>query len=149
MADTVKSSGAGNSGADTPTIAAVYAKLPAKDVERARAYYATTLGLSPFSEHDSHLHYEFGGTYFLVFPSRGEASGTHDQFGLVVDDVKATVALLRSRGVTFEEYPAPPGATVTDGIMDRGAVKAAWFKDSEGNLVSVAEFPNGAPFKRR
>lgn len=125
---------------------AVYAKLPAQDVERARAFYAEKLGLTPVGEHAGHLHYRVGGAYFIVFPSTGAPSGTHDQLGLAVDDVAATVARLRSNGVTIEQYPAPPGATVSDGIMDNGFVRAAWFKDSEGNLVSVAQFAGGSPF---
>jgi len=54
----------------------------------------------------------------------------------VVEVVESMVATLRSNGVIFEEYKAPPGASVTDGIMDFGGVKSAWFKDSEGNLLS-------------
>src|SRR3712207_4574410 len=108
-----------------------YAKLPARDVERARAFYADKLNLSPFGEYDSHLFYELGGSHFMVYPSSGAASGTHDQIGFVVEDVEATVARLRSNGVIFEEYEPPPGASATDGIMDFGGVKAAWIKDSE------------------
>lgn len=50
------------------------------------------------------------------------------------------------RDVTFEEYPALPGATMKNRIMDRGSMKAAWFKDTEGNLISIAEFSQGSPF---
>ncbi len=126
-----------------------YAKLPARDVERARAFYADKLDLTPFGEHDSHLFYEVGGSHFMVYPSSGAASGTHDQIGFAVEDVEATVARLRSNGVTFEEYEPPPGASATDGIMDFGGVKAAWFKDSEGNLLSIVEFAGGSPFAAR
>ena len=70
----------------------------------------------------------------------GAASGTHDQIGFVVEDVESMVAMLRSNGVIFDEYEPPPGASATDGIMDFGGVKAAWFKDSEGNLLSIVEF---------
>ncbi len=126
-----------------------YAKLPARDVERARAFYADRLNLTPFGEHNSHLFYEVGGTHFIVYPSSGAASGTHDQLGFVVEDVEAMVARLRSNGVTFEEYEPPPGASATDGIMDFGGVKAAWFKDSEGNLLSIVEFAGGSPFTAR
>jgi predicted enzyme related to lactoylglutathione lyase len=126
-----------------------YAKLPARAVERARAFYADKLNLSPFGEYDSHLFYELGGCHFMVYPSSGAASGTHDQLGFVVEDVEATVARLRSNGVIFEEYEPPLGASATDAIMDFGGVKAAWFKDSEGNLLSVVEFASGSPFAAR
>jgi catechol 2,3-dioxygenase-like lactoylglutathione lyase family enzyme len=131
---------------EAPIISNVYGKLPAQNVERARAFYADKLGLSPYRENAAHLYYEVGGTTFIIFPSVGAPSGTHDQLGLIVDDVEATVARLQSRGVTFEMYPAPPGATMKNGIMDRGSMKAAWFKDTEGNLISIAEFAQGSPF---
>ena len=117
-----------------------YAKLPAQDVERARAFYRDVLGFEPARDHQSHLLYECGGSSFLVFPSSGSPSGTHDQVGFVVDDVEAAAAELRSRGVELETYDAPPGCSFRDGIMDYGPVKAAWFKDSEGNLISIAQF---------
>ncbi|HZT91095.1 MAG TPA: VOC family protein [Gaiellaceae bacterium] len=107
-----------------------YAKLPAQDVERARAFYRDVLGFEPVSEHNGHMRFECGGQQFLVFPSSGKPSGDHDQLGLVVDDVEAAHAELESRGVRFEP----------EGIKDFGIVKAAWFHDSEGNLISINEF---------
>ena len=132
---------------EAPLITDVYGKLPAQNVERARAFYADKLGLTPYREHADHLYYEVGGTTFIIFPSAGAPSGTHDQFGLIVNDVESAVARLHSRGVTFEMYPAPSGASMRNGIMDRGSMKAAWFKDTEGNLISVAEFSQGSPFR--
>src|SRR5919205_3260128 len=72
-----------------------YAKLPARDVGRARAFYADKLNLTPFGEYNSHLYYELEGSHFMVYPSGGAASGTHDQLGFVVDDLESTVATLR------------------------------------------------------
>jgi catechol 2,3-dioxygenase-like lactoylglutathione lyase family enzyme len=131
---------------EAPTFTDAYGKLPAQDVARAKAFYADKLGLAPYREHADHLYYEVGGTTFIIFPSAGAPSGTHDQLGLIVDDVESTVARLQSVGVTVEIYPSPPGATMKNGIMDRGNMKAAWFKDSEGNLLSIAEFSQGSAF---
>ena len=115
-----------------------YAKLPARDVERAGAFYADKLNLTPFGEHNGHLYYDVGGSHFMVYPSSGAASGTHDQLGFVVEDVESLVATLRSNGVILEEYEPPPGASATDGIMDFG-----------GNLLSIVEFAGGSPFAAR
>jgi catechol 2,3-dioxygenase-like lactoylglutathione lyase family enzyme len=120
-----------------------YAKLPAQDVERARAFYRDVLGFEPVRDHENHLLYECGGSSFLLFPSTGSPSGTHDQLGFAVGDIEAAVEELRARGVELEQYEAPPGCTFRDGIMDYGAVRAAWFKDSEGNLLSLAQFVGG------
>ncbi len=97
-----------------PPVTHAYGKLPAKDVGRARAFYAENLGLTPFGEFAENLLYEAGGSTFIIFLSKGAPSGTHDQLGLVVDDLDSVVARLRAKGVTFEEYPAPPGATMTN-----------------------------------
>jgi len=57
----------------------------------------------------------------------------------VVEDLIAQVKELKSRGVAFEEYDIP-GAKTVDSIADRGALKAAWFKDTEGNTIGVIQW---------
>ena len=114
-----------------------YGKLPAQDTERARRFYEEKLGLRPFGERNHHLYYEVGNVRFVVFPSSGTPSGTHDQLGFVVDELEGTMAELRSQGIVFEDYP---GLT-ENSVATFGPMKAAWFKDSEGNLLSLAEQP--------
>jgi catechol 2,3-dioxygenase-like lactoylglutathione lyase family enzyme len=125
---------------NTMEIAGSYAKLPVQDVERARAFYSDALGLEPYFEQHGHMRYAVAGTELLLFPSSGSPSGDHDQFGLVVDDLDAALRHLADRGVPLEVFDAPPGSTIEDGVMVRPEMRAAWFKDSEGNLLSVAEF---------
>src|SRR5436305_2303853 len=103
-----------------------YAKLPAQDIERARRFYDEKLGLQPVHEHHDHLRYDVGGQQFLLFPSSGAPSGAHDQLGFVVDDIEAEVERLEAKGIDFG-----------DGIADLDGLRAAWFKDSEGNLLSM------------
>ena len=111
-----------------------YGKLPAQDIERAKRFYEQKLGLRPFAEHADHLYFDVGGARFMVFPSNGRPSGTHDQVGFVVDDIAGRVAELRRRGVVFEE-----NELTHDGVAELGPVRAASFKDSEGNLLNVIE----------
>jgi extradiol dioxygenase family protein len=127
----------------------IFAKLPAQDVERARSFFADRLELQPAAELNNHLHYEVDGSYFIVFPSNGHPSGTHDQLGLVVDDVRRSVSRLQANGVVFEHPDLPPSVMLDEVIADFGEVRAAWFKDSEGNLISVTEFVGGSPFGGR
>jgi catechol 2,3-dioxygenase-like lactoylglutathione lyase family enzyme len=56
----------------------------------------------------------------------------------VVDDVDAAVAGLRERGVVFEEYDLP-GLRTEGGIATLGPVRAAWFKDPDGNILAVEQ----------
>ena len=120
------------------TDARVGTALPCQDLERAKAWYKENLGLAPSQESPSGVTYECGGgTGFFLFPSSGEPSGTHTQMGLEVADVDAEVADLKSRGLKFEEYDFP-GLKTVDGIADIDGERAAWFKDSEGNLLAIS-----------
>ncbi len=128
-------------------VAHAYAKLPVQDVDRARAFYRDVLGLEPFRELHGHMSYFVAGVPLLLFPSTGAPSGDYDQFGFVVDDLDAAIRHLRERGVELEVFDAPPGSVVEDGVMVRPNMRAAWFKDSEGNLLSIAQFDGGSPFR--
>lgn len=119
------------------------ATLPAKDLDRARTFYAERLGLTATSETDTGIHYVVGGTRFRLFRSGGSASGSHTQLALTVTDIDAQVRALRERGVSFEEYAYPNLKTVA-GIADLGYARAAWLKDSEGNLLGIAELAGTA-----
>jgi catechol 2,3-dioxygenase-like lactoylglutathione lyase family enzyme len=114
------------------------ATLPAQDIERAKAWYADKLGLTPVGQDPlGGAVYEFtDGTRFLLFQSTGQPSGTHTQLGLEVDDVDSTFQDLRARGVKFEEYDFP-GLKTVNGVATFGELKSAWIKDSEGNLIGV------------
>jgi catechol 2,3-dioxygenase-like lactoylglutathione lyase family enzyme len=116
----------------------VYATIPAKDLERAKSYYADKLGLKPGQERPDGLRYRCGNGSFLLFESSGTASGDHTQLGWDVDDVEAMVGELRGRGVVFEEYDLPGFKTV-NGIAEIAGEKGAWFKDSEGNLLAIGQ----------
>ena len=118
----------------------IYASLPAADLERAKRFYAEKLGLTPESELPGGLWYRCGrDTRFSIFPSQGEANGTYTQALWLVEDVESEVAALKARGVVFEEYDLPALSTINS-IATIGPNKGAWFKDSEGNLLSLAQF---------
>jgi catechol 2,3-dioxygenase-like lactoylglutathione lyase family enzyme len=124
----------------------VAARLPAQDLKRARAFYADKLGLHPVEEREGGLRYVCGGCEFALFESAGGPSGDHTQMGWEVEDIEATVAELRSRGVVFEEYDFP-GLQTVDGIADiegnypsKGTgERGAWFRDSEGNMLGIGQ----------
>jgi len=114
------------------------ATLPAQDLSRARSFYSTKLGLEPVEEAPRGLTYECGGTRFLLFPSQGRPSGTHTQVGFGVENIETEVGELKKRGLVFEEYDSP-GLKTVNSVATMGSVKAAWFKDSEGNLLGVVQ----------
>jgi catechol 2,3-dioxygenase-like lactoylglutathione lyase family enzyme len=125
----------------------VASRLPAQDLDRARAFYAEKLGLEPVEERPGGLRYECGSGRFSLFESVGQASGSHTQMGWEVDDIDTVVAELRRRGVVFEDVDVP-GLRTVDGIAEvegnypsAGGVgeRAAWFRDSEGNLLGIGQ----------
>ena len=125
----------------------VAARLPVRDLARARAFYADKLVLEPVEERPGGLRYRCGSGTFALFVSSGAAAGTHTQMGWEVADLEATVAALRARGVVFEEFDTP-GIRTINGIAQvagnypsRGGFgeKAAWFRDSEGNLLGLGQ----------
>lgn len=117
--------------------------LPASDLGRAKKFYAEKLGLSPSTESPGALFYVTGGgTRFTLYPTPNQSRGGHTQMGFTVDDIKETVAELKAAGVVFEEYDFP-GLKTEGSIAQTGDVRAAWFKDSEGNLIGVVQVPAG------
>ena len=115
----------------------VDATLPTNDLERAKSFYREKLGLTPAQEDPGGAFYNQGDSSgFLLFLSSGKASGDHTQMGFAVDDVEATVADLRSKGVDFLEDDTPDLKT-ENGIATFGSTRVAWFKDSEGNVIAL------------
>ena len=120
----------------------VTANIPAADLERARSFYADKLGLSPVDENPGGLIYKTaGGTWFFLYQTEyaGQAGHTIAQFH--VADVAAEVKELEANGVSFETYDLP--GTTWDGVIaslgDMG--HAAWFKDSEDNILCIDDIP--------
>jgi catechol 2,3-dioxygenase-like lactoylglutathione lyase family enzyme len=126
--------------------ASTITKLPAQDLERARDFYRDKLGLEPVEERIGGLRYVCGPTEFHVFLSAGSPSGRSTQMGFEVEDLEATVADLRARGVTFETFEMPGFEAAGDMISapdnypSKGTGElGAFFYDSEGNLIGLAQ----------
>ena len=115
----------------------VAAILPAKDVQRAKNFYHDKLGLDVQSETEAGITMGAGsGTGLFVYQKDDMVSASHTVAGFSVDNIEEEVDALRSRGVDFEEYDMP-GMKTINGIADFGGAKAAWFRDSEGNIISI------------
>lgn len=116
----------------------VTANVPATDLERARGFYADTLGLTPTDENPGGLLYTTaGGTTFFLYQTEyaGQAGHTIAQFH--VADVDQEVRELRDRGVQFEHYDLPGITWEGDVAFSPGMGRAAWFRDSEGNVLCL------------
>jgi catechol 2,3-dioxygenase-like lactoylglutathione lyase family enzyme len=118
----------------------VAATLAVADLERARAFYEGTLGLKPTEDQAPEaVLYGSGRSRVLVY--RSQYAGTNQATGAtwaVGDDFDAIMEDLRAKGVTFERYDDLPGTTREGDVHLLGDLRAAWFKDPDGNIVNIA-----------
>lgn len=118
------------------------ATLPAADLERARAWYRDKLGMEPVEEYEGALVYRAGPSAFQLYPTQQAGTAQNTLGAWYVENIDAVVQELRSRGVEFEEYDVP-GLKTVGGIADLGFERSAWFKDSEGNTLAIAQMAKG------
>ena len=118
----------------------LYAYFPAKDLNRARRFYEETLGFVPTSVNDGGVTYEFaGGTAAFLYVTDNAGTSRASQAFWSVDDVDREIVELKKRGVVFEHYDDMPGERSSEGAVIAGGAKAAWFKDSEGNILALIQ----------
>ena len=128
-----------------PQFKGAYAAIPASDFERAKSWWADSVGLKPTEEFDQGAYYVVGTTRFLLYPSQFAGTNKATAMTLEVDDVRAAVTELRGNGVEFQEYDLPEVKT-EEGVAtwEEGGrkVEAAWCIDSEGNIIALGT-PSG------
>jgi len=122
------------------------ASLASADVPRARDWYSQRLGLEPLVVYPSLLAYQVGPTIFTVFETPQAGTAKNSVAIWRVPDLRAEMARLRARGVTFEDLDFGDDRTV-DGIMTSddpwgGTVLNAWFRDGDGNWIGMVEQPD-------
>src|SRR5437870_8904032 len=116
-----------------------YAYSPGKDVARARGCCEGKLGFRPKQETAGCVFYEFGEkTACFLYPTPNAGTSRASQAFWQVDDVEREVADLKAHGVVFENYDMP-GEKSPSGVVTAGGAKAAWFKDSEGNILAIIQ----------
>ncbi|WEO78208.1 VOC family protein [Cryobacterium sp. SO2] len=115
------------------------AVLPARDIKRARSFYKEKLGLEPVDVREGEMRFRApSGAEVLVYETENAGTAKNTALLWMAKDVNAEVARLREAGVVFEEYDMP-GLKTENGIATTDQERAAWFKDSEGNIICVAQ----------
>jgi len=118
--------------------APMYSYIPAKDVARARKFYEQKLGFKPKEVTGGGVVYEFAkGTACFLYPTPNAGTSQASQAFWKVEDIEKEVAELTSRGVKFEKYDM--AEMDEKGIATAGGAKAAWFKDTEGNILALIQ----------
>jgi len=117
--------------------ATLIATIPVRDLDRARAFYLDVLGLEHAATSEAGVLCRSGSSQVLLYSSTG-APPEHTLAGFEVESLEPVVESLKARGVSFEEYDLP-GLRTVDHIAWIGPERAAWFRDSEGNILSISE----------
>src|SRR3954451_2663463 len=110
-----------------------------RDPEQAKAFYQQTLGLHFVNQDQFAVVFYVNGTMLRITTVPDLVPAKHTILGWDVEEITESIASLRRRGVQFEHYDfllqdereiwtSPSGARV------------AWFKDPDGNLLSLTQF---------
>ncbi len=117
----------------------VHPVLLAQDLEAARRFYHEQLGLEIIVQRDEAIEFRCGGgTKIAVTRSTTGTADAQTQLGWEVQDLRAELQELRSRGVKIEEYDYPDLKT-DHGIADLGFASMAWITDPGGNALAIIE----------
>jgi catechol 2,3-dioxygenase-like lactoylglutathione lyase family enzyme len=112
------------------------ATIAVKNLEEARVFYEEKLGLQVARELPEGISYRTGGTTLLVYASPYAGTNQATCVTWAIGDVERVAKELSARGVTFEHYDLP-GTTLEGAVHAEGDRKAVWFKDPDGNILSV------------
>ena len=113
--------------------------IAVRDIDRARKFYEDTLGLETTEEMGGEvLRVQSGDTVINIY--RSEHAGTNKATALTfdVDDIDGEVRELKEKGIFFEHYDMPGLERQGDLYVAQG-MKTAWFKDPDGNILSLFE----------
>ncbi len=118
----------------------ITAILPVVDIDRARVFYKDVLGLTEqgTSKNGERFYTTNAGASIALSPRQTPTKAEHTAISFEVKDIEKLIASLTERGVKFEEYDLP-GLKTVDKVCVLGGEKAAWFKDTEGNILCIHE----------
>lgn len=114
----------------------VFATVAVSDIEKAKEFYGQKLGLKQTDENPGGITYESGGGKLFVYQSGTAGSGQATCAAWDVTNIEEEVDALKAKGIEFEQYDFPGGTREGD-VHIMGTMKAAWFKDPDGNILSL------------
>lgn len=118
----------------------VAATLPVVNMERARKFYEDKLGLKVMQADMGGVMLQAGGGTTLYLYQRGPTKADHTVASFNVDNIEAEMSELGAKGIVFEEYDMPQMHIKTiNGLATMDGTKMAWFKDTEGNILSITQ----------
>jgi predicted enzyme related to lactoylglutathione lyase len=119
----------------TPTISVT-------DLERAKEFYENKIGLKldpSMNDKDGVLYNAGEGTGIYIYLRSNPPKADHTLVSFKVKSIEESINELSHAGVVFEHYDMPGLKTDDKGIAVMGKAKSAWFKDPDGNILSILE----------
>jgi len=120
------------------TATMVVPTVPVTDLDRAKAFYGDTLGLTFLWETPVAVRYQCGAASQISVFKRPPVETEHTVAHFEVDDIEAVVGDLEGKGVEFLDYADGP-LTTTGHIAQLGPARAAWFHDPDGNTLGLRQ----------
>lgn len=112
------------------------ATVAVKNLETAKAFYEGKLGLSKVMENEEVIAFKTGSAQLFVYRSPYAGTNKATSVTFVADEVDSLVQKLKDKGVSFEHYDLPKMTRQGD-VHVAGTMRAAWFKDPDGNIFSL------------
>ncbi len=117
--------------------AVLYATIAVKDLSAGKHFYGDTLGLKQVDENPGGVTFASGTGKLFMYESPNAGTNQATCAAFDVTDINAVVNELKGKGVVFEHYDDMPETTREGDIHIMGPMKAAWFKDPDGNILSI------------
>lgn len=114
------------------------ATLAATDLERSRRFWHDVFGIEPGRSDMGGDVYLVGNVPVIVYESQFAGTNRATSLTILTDDLDRDMAALREKGVTFHDYDLP-GLKTENGIVEMEGERGAWFDDSEGNIIALAQ----------
>jgi catechol 2,3-dioxygenase-like lactoylglutathione lyase family enzyme len=112
-------------------------------IDDAEFFYRDVLGLSLRGTSDGALVFDVSGGVLRVAPVPATKPSEHTVLGFAVSDLNSAMAHMRSKGIAFERFEGFPHDE-NGALSTPDGAKVAWFRDPDGNLLSVVQFPETA-----
>ena len=119
------------------------ATVAVKNLESATKFYEQTLGLTKVMENQEVVAFKSGRSTLFVYRSQYAGTNKATAVTFVTSEIEDQVKTLQGRGVSFEHYDLP-NMTHDGDLHVAGTMKAAWFKDPDGNIISLVTPPDTA-----
>lgn len=122
-----------------------YAAMPTlatSDLAKAREFYEGVLGLQVLEVENEGVIYAAGNASLLVYPSAyaGTNKATYVSFQIPGESFDAEIAELKAKGIVLDTFEFAD-AVWEDGVLTVGETRGAWFRDPDGNTISVETHP--------